>query len=341
MSTKDYSNKHEKIWEISSLSSIFSTIIIASHKLWLIFVFTTSRGADSRTPRLHVITMATTTKGATKAPDPREPGGTTIDNFLNKLRPTIGTRALLTSDPIPLINVLLGFDDEFGCGYRSFQSIGTWLSDKPQYKEKLIKGGFLIPNEDGSYSIPSLRKIQELVDAALKDGYRWRARRYDKRMYSMSNNGLYEYPVAAVLLRCGIKVRLFDIRKDKAGDGAQSHLPVMKFALQQFRKEGEVPPIFFGYRAHDAIPGHGVVLVGVDPGESDKAEDATLLTLCSGLSQDDMGGDDLEKVVGSMQWSLQDVAKHDDYFALVIDGIIRPENMVDYKNIIPISFSQE
>uniref|UniRef100_A0A0C9RFI8 Znf1 protein n=1 Tax=Biomphalaria glabrata TaxID=6526 RepID=A0A0C9RFI8_BIOGL len=183
-------------------------------------------------------------------------GSTRVTGLIQKLETLYRTQARQGQSAIlcsPADHYSASYGDKgWGCGYRNFQMILSCLSSSPEFAAKIFP--------DQQKSIPSIPKIQEMIECAWKNGF-------DRQGCLQLNGKLVNTKkwigateIVATLSYLGIKCQLIDFHAPSSDDG--THPRLLEWVSDYFRTTqinglGR-PPLYLQHQ------GHSRTIIGVE-----------------------------------------------------------------------------
>lgn len=142
-------------------------------------------------------------------------------------------------------------DKGWGCGYRNFQMMLSCLANQSQYAEKIFR--------DGRYSIPSVPKVQQMIELAWNKGFDPDGCRQLQGQVVNTQKWIGATEIVATLSSLGIRCRLADFHAPSAADG--SHPRLLEWVTDYFtgrQNQQFTPPLYLQHQ------GHSRTIVGVE-----------------------------------------------------------------------------
>ncbi|CAG5134432.1 unnamed protein product [Candidula unifasciata] len=166
--------------------------------------------------------------------------------YRNQARP--GQAAYLCS---PVDHFAGSYGDKgWGCGYRNFQMMLSCLSRHPDYARKLFAGE--------NISIPSIPKIQQMIELAWKKGFDPPGCRQLGGHLVNTSKWIGATEIVATLSSLGIRCHLADFHAPSSSDG--THPRLLEWVRSYFcrRQQEFLPPLYLQHQ------GHSRTVIGVE-----------------------------------------------------------------------------
>ncbi|XP_005098648.1 zinc finger-containing ubiquitin peptidase 1 isoform X2 [Aplysia californica] len=192
-------------------------------------------------------------RAARRGADHVDDGQTRVQGVIQRLHQLFNSQARLGQEVrlcSPTDHFAGSYGDKgWGCGYRNFQMMLSCLLRNPNYAEKIFP--------DGQRDIPSIPRIQEMIESAWKKGFDLQGCQQLKGRLSNTRKWIGATEIVALLSSLRIKCHLADFHAPSAPDG--THPRLLEWICDYFsERSGFKPPLYLQHQ------GHSRTVVGVE-----------------------------------------------------------------------------
>ncbi len=185
----------------------------------------------------------------------------------------------------------------------------SWLSAHPPYSDKLAESGVLI-REDNSLRLPSIPKLQQLIERAWRDGFdRAGADQLGARLTN-TRKWIGATEIAALLRHSGLKADVTDFHTPTGP--SNTHPRLFQWMFDYFNENASAAPLYFQHQ------GHSRTVVGIETLSADKKR---LLIFDHSHTKANMPSANRAKVLNSLRKSIGDL-KHKQYQIVSVSGLL-------------------